>query len=96
MRGCGRVVEEIRKAGMGAHCILQSFEVEAIRHLHDLAPELRRAALYQTPSPDYVGEAMSAGVGYLALSRRLVGDFVVEDAHRNGIQVFGLDSRRTP
>ena len=87
-RGCRRVVEEIRKAGMGARCILQSFELEAILRIHDLAPELRRAALVQTRSPDYVGEALSAGADYLALSRRLAGDFVVEDAHRNGIQVF--------
>ncbi len=88
MRGCSRVVEEILKEGMGARCILQSFEFEAIRRLHDLAPELRRAVLYQTPSPDCVGEALSAGAGYLAISRSLAGDFVVEDAHRNGIQVF--------
>ena len=88
MRGCSRVLEEILKAGMGARCILQSFELEAIRHLHDLAPELRRAALTQTPSPDYVGEAISVGADYLALARGLAGDFVVEDAHRSGIQVF--------
>ncbi len=59
-----------------------------MRRLQDLAPELRRAALTQAPSPDYVGEAMSVGADYLVLSRRLAGGFVVEDAHRNGIQVF--------
>ena len=88
MRGCRRVVEVILRAEMGARCILQSFELEAVRRLHDLAPELRRATLYRTPSPDYVGEAMSVGADYLVLSRRLAGDFVVQDAHRNGIQVF--------
>ena len=45
MRGCRRVVEVILRAEMGARCILQSFELEAVRRLHDLAPELRRAAL---------------------------------------------------
>ena len=28
------------------------------------------------------------GADYLVLSRRLAGDFVVQDAHPNGIQVF--------
>ncbi len=88
MRGCRRVVEEILRAEMGSRCILQSFELEAVRRLHDLAPGLRYAALYQRATPDYVGEAMSVGADYLALSRKLACDFVVQDAHRNGIQVF--------
>ena len=88
MRGCRRVVEEILRAEMGSRCILQSFELEAVRHLHDLAPGVRLAALYQTATPDYVGEAMSVGADYLVLWRKLAGDFVVQDAHRNGFQVF--------
>ena len=61
---------------------------DIVRRLHDLAPGLRCAALYQTATPDYVGEAMSVGADYLVLSRKLAGDFVVQDAHRNGLQVF--------
>ena len=64
MRGCRRVVEEILRAEMGSRCILQSFELEAVRRLHDLAPGLRCAGLYQTATPDYVGEAMSVGADY--------------------------------
>jgi glycerophosphoryl diester phosphodiesterase len=31
---------------------------------------------------------MSVGADYLVLWRKLAGDFVVQDAHRNGFQVF--------
>ena len=88
MPGSRRVVEQILGAEMESRCILQSFELEAVRRLHELAPGLRYAALYRTATPDYVGEAMSVGADYLVLSRKLAGDSVVQDAHRNGIQVF--------
>ncbi len=88
MQGCRRVVEEILQAEMGSRCILQSFDLEAVRHLHGLAPGLRYAALYKTAPPDYVGGANRAGAGYLALSRKLASDVVIRDAHRDGIEVF--------
>jgi glycerophosphoryl diester phosphodiesterase len=85
-----RIVQDIRDHGMTDRVFVQSFEVDALRHVRDLAPELPRGLLRSTLDADPV--AISAELGLAAynpsdaaLSAR---PGVIADLHKAGVALM--------
>lgn len=91
-----RIVADIRAAGMTERVFVQSFEVDALRHVRDLAPELPRGLLRSTLDADPV--AISAELGLVSYNPSdaalMTRPGIVADLHRAGValMVWTVDS----
>ncbi|MGW3180884.1 glycerophosphodiester phosphodiesterase [Kitasatospora sp. NPDC001119] len=84
-----RIVQEVRDHGMADRVLVQSFEVDALRHTRELAPELPLGLLRSTPDADPVAVARDLGLSAYnladdALSAR---PGVVGELHAAGVAV---------
>ncbi|ROT28188.1 glycerophosphodiester phosphodiesterase family protein [Micromonospora sp. HM5-17] len=85
-----RIVQVIRDERMTGRVFLQSFEVDALRHAHDLAPELPLGLLRSTLDADPVAVATELHLtaynpnGTALLTR----PSVIADLHRAGVAVM--------
>lgn len=84
-----RIVREVRDHGMADRVLVQSFEVDALRHTRELAPELPLGLLRATLDTDPVATARDLGLAAYnpsddALSAR---PDVVRELHTAGVAV---------
>ncbi|MEV7770002.1 glycerophosphodiester phosphodiesterase family protein [Kitasatospora sp. NPDC086791] len=84
-----RIVREVRDHGMTDRVVVQSFEVDALRHARELAPELPLGLLRSTLDADPVATARELGLAAYnpsddALATR---PGVVRDLHAAGVAV---------
>ncbi|MET9402982.1 glycerophosphodiester phosphodiesterase family protein [Kitasatospora sp. NPDC002965] len=84
-----RIVKEVRDHGMAGRVLVQSFEVDALRHTRELAPELPLGLLRSTLDADPVAISRELGLAAYnpsdgAVSARLG---VVKDLHAAGVAV---------
>ena len=81
-----RVIDRHRFA---FRCMLQSFDFRVVRAAGDLAPAVRRGALFETGGSDFVAVAEAAGgVHYVAPQYGLVTPEKVKAAHAAGLEVI--------
>ncbi|WP_436770601.1 glycerophosphodiester phosphodiesterase [Yinghuangia sp. YIM S09857] len=91
-----RIVADIRAAGMTDRVFVQSFEVDALRYVRDLAPELPRGLLRSTLDADPV--AISAELGLASYNPSdaalMTRPGIIADLHRAGValMVWTVDS----
>ncbi|WP_229398439.1 glycerophosphodiester phosphodiesterase [Micromonospora okii] len=85
-----RIVEVIRAERMTARVFVQSFEVDALRHTRELAPELPTGLLRSSLDADPVAVARELGVtAYNPTGAALLArPAVVADLHRAGVAVM--------
>ena len=88
----GRVVDEIRLAGLEGLAVVESFNLAAVRESKRLAPEVRAAALFEPKSVRgvrvgrlVVERALGCGADEVALHRALARPAVVGAARRAGL-----------
>ncbi|MFD8788280.1 glycerophosphodiester phosphodiesterase [Kitasatospora sp. NPDC059599] len=84
-----RIVREVRDHGMTDRVLVQSFEVDALRHTRELAPELPLGLLRATLDTDPVGTARELGLAAYNLSDDALSarPGVVRDLHAAGVAV---------
>ncbi|WP_422770602.1 glycerophosphodiester phosphodiesterase [Plantactinospora sp. WMMC1484] len=94
-----RIVSVVREQQMTDRVLVQSFEVDVLRHTRDLAPELPLGLLRSTLDADPVGISAELGLAtYNPSSAALLGrPAIVGDLHRAGVatMVWTVDSPAT-
>ncbi|MGW9452483.1 glycerophosphodiester phosphodiesterase [Streptomyces sp. NPDC055632] len=85
-----RIVEEVRDHGMTDRVVVQSFDVDALKHTRELAPELPLGLLRAKLDPDPVAVARELGLSaYNPLATELLArPDVVKDLHAAGVAVM--------
>ena len=81
------VLERVRKHKLESRVILQSFDFRTLAAMKRLAPEIRRAALWEGAPRDFVAIAREAGATIVSPQFKLVTNEQVQAAHRSGLQV---------
>jgi len=88
-----RVVEAIRSRGLEERVIVESFTLESVGEVGRIAPELRKAALFERtprrpvpPARRIVEMAVRVGADELALDRALVRPALLDAARRAGLR----------
>ena len=81
------LVAAIRRHGVAERVIVQSFDYRTLHAMARLAPEIRRAALYEGAPADFVAVARRAEAAIISPEYRLVTPERVRAAHGAGIQV---------
>ena len=81
------VLAEIRKHGLEARIIFQSFDFRVLRAMKKLAPEIRLAALWEGPDRDFMDIAKEAGTRIVAPEFAHVTPQKVRAAHAAGLEV---------
>ena len=81
------VLESIRKHHLESRVILQSFDFRTLHVAKELAPEIRRSALYAGIPKDFVAIAHDADATIISPNYLLVTKRKVEACHRAGIEV---------
>ena len=81
------VLEQVRKHHVEQRVVLQSFDFRALHAMKKLAPEIRRAALWEGDRRDFVSIARDAEAEIIAPQYRLVTPKKVREAHAAGLQV---------
>jgi glycerophosphoryl diester phosphodiesterase len=74
--------------------ILQSFDFRTLLAMKKLAPEIRRAALYEGPPKDFVQIAKEAEAQIISPEFHLVTPEQVAAAHAAGLQVVPWTANR--
>jgi glycerophosphoryl diester phosphodiesterase len=82
------VLAAIRRRGVGARVIFQSFDFAILHRMERLAPEITRAALWEGAARSFVGIAEEAGTGIVAPEYVLVTEDEVRRAHEAGLLVI--------
>jgi len=83
-----RVVDEIRRAGMGGDVALISFDQRAILRLETLAPEMTRGRLFGHTTPDEVlAHAREAGCELVMPHKGQLTDALAERVHAAGLKL---------
>lgn len=82
------VLQQIRRHKLEQRVILQSFDFRTLIAMQELAPEIRRAALYEGANPDLVEIARQAQTRIVAPIFRLVTPENVRAAHAAGLTVI--------
>ncbi len=81
------VLAQIRKHHLEQRVLLQSFDFRTLHSMKKLAPEIRRAALWEGDNRDFVTIAHEADVEIVSPQFRLVTAEKVRAAHAAGIQI---------
>jgi glycerophosphoryl diester phosphodiesterase len=81
------VLAVIQKHHVESRVILQSFDFRTLHAMKKLAPQIRRAALYQGPPRDFVAVAREADARIISPHYSLVTAEQVAAAHHAGLQV---------
>jgi glycerophosphoryl diester phosphodiesterase len=81
------VVEAVRRHKLEPRVILQSFDFRTLEAARRIAPEIRRAALYEGPPRDLVAMSRDVGATILSPFYLLVTKEVVSAAHAAGLEV---------
>jgi glycerophosphoryl diester phosphodiesterase len=96
-RGIGpleeRVVREIERHGLGAHCVVSSFHPIAVRAVHRIEPALPTAVIYsgRAPMPFYLRRGQGRHLSksrILKPEHTLVNDRTIRRSVRQGLAVF--------
>jgi len=82
------LVEIIKKHKLESRVIIQSFDFRTLVAAKKLAPEIRRAALFEPGSKAVVARTQEAGATILSPHFLLVSAQLVADAHKVGLQVI--------
>lgn len=82
------VLGSIRKRGLEARVIFQSFDFRILHAMRALDPAIRRAGLYSGPVRDFLEIAKEAGAGIVAPEKALVTPEQVRAAHGAGLLVI--------
>ncbi|HET8546798.1 MAG TPA: glycerophosphodiester phosphodiesterase [Bryobacteraceae bacterium] len=82
------VLEVIRRHKLETRVILQSFDWRTLHAMKSLAPEIRRAALYEAGEKDFVTIAREADAAIVSPQYPLVTAQKVKAAHTAGLQVI--------
>ncbi len=82
------VLDAIRRHGLEARVIVQSFDFRILHAMRDLAPEIRRAALVEHGREDFPSIARDAQAEIVAPQHVLITPAQVEAAHRKGLRVI--------
>jgi glycerophosphoryl diester phosphodiesterase len=80
-------IEAVRRHGLEARVILQSFDFRTLAAARRMGPEIRRAALYEGPPRDLIAMTREAAATILSPHYSLVTSRVVADAHAAGLTV---------
>ncbi len=81
------VLEAVRKRGLAARVILQSFDYRTLHAMERLAPGIRRAALFDRDERDFVVIAREAHANIVSPQHRLVTPDKVRRARQAGLRV---------
>lgn len=81
------MLDAIRKHGLEARCIVQSFDFRTLLAMNRLAPEIRLSALYEGTPRDFVSIAREAHAQIISPDFHLVTPEQVKASHRAGLQV---------
>ncbi len=81
------VLALIRKHHLESRVLLQSFDFRTLQAMKELAPEIRRVALYEGTDRDFVSIAHQAGANMVSPQFKLVTPENVRAAHDAGLQV---------
>ncbi len=79
------VAESVRACGLGARCLIQSFDPRVTRAMKRVAPELPRAALWESEPRGAASIATEADAQAVSIAWRLAGAEWLEDARAQGI-----------
>jgi glycerophosphoryl diester phosphodiesterase len=82
------VLDVIRRHKLERRVILQSFDWRTLHAMQKLAPEIRRAALYESGSKDFVTIGRESGAGIVSPQYPLITPEKVQAAHAAGLQVI--------
>ena len=83
-----RVVEELRRAGMGGEVALISFDQRAVLRLQALAPEMTRGRLFgQTTADEVVAHAREAACALVMPHKSQLTDALAERVHAAGLRL---------
>ena len=82
------VLDVIRRHGLGARAIVQSFDFRILHAMRELAPEIRLAALVERGREDFASIAQDARAEIVAPQHVMVTPVQVEAAHRKGVRVI--------
>jgi glycerophosphoryl diester phosphodiesterase len=82
------VLEVIRKRHLESRVILQSFDFRTLRAMKELAPEIRRAALYEGAARSFVEIGKEADAQIVSPEFHLVTAEQVKAAHAAGFEVL--------
>ncbi len=89
------VVESIRRNGVEARVMVQSFDFRVLHEVRKLLPEIPRGALIEEDG-DFVAIARSAGGGFVAPRHVFVTAAKVRQAHRAGLPVIPWTANEEP
>lgn len=81
------VLAVVRKYGLEKRVILQSFDFRTLQVARQMAPDIRRSALYMGLPKDFVAIAHDAGATIISPYYRLVSKKKVDACHKAGIEV---------
>ena len=81
------VLAMIRKHHLENRVMLQSFDFRTLHAMQELAPEIRRVALWEGRDRDFVSIAQEAGATIVSPAYRLVTPEKVKAAHDAGLEV---------
>lgn len=81
------LLDAVRKRGLAARVIVQSFDFRTLHAMKRLAPEIRLSALWGKGPRDLVSIAREAGAQIVAPQHKLVTPEEVERAHQAGLRV---------
>jgi glycerophosphoryl diester phosphodiesterase len=82
------VLAAVRKHGLEARVVLQSFDFRTLLAMKKLAPEIKLSALYSGPAKDFVAIGKEAGAGIVSPVAGLVTVEQVKAAHAAGLEVL--------
>jgi glycerophosphoryl diester phosphodiesterase len=88
------VLDAVRRHGVAARTILQSFDYRSLLAMKKLAPEMRLAALDDSGTEDFVTLARRAGAGIISPRFDFVAPEKVRAAHAAGLEVVAWTPNR--
>jgi glycerophosphoryl diester phosphodiesterase len=71
-----------------ARCAVHSFDHEAVRRMREIAPEIPRGLLFDTPPDDVAASMADAGARDVWPAWRLIDQALVDSVHREGGRVI--------
>src|SRR5262245_19553289 len=90
------VLEAVRRHGLEARVILQSFDFRTLHAIKALAPAMRLSALYEQGPDSFVEVARRAGALIVSPEKDLVTPRKVKAAHAAGLQVVPWTANTRP
>ena len=81
---CARLIDEF---GFKERVIVECFRLSALKTIKEINPQIKTAALFDTPLPNIITQATAVGASYLALHHRLARGPVIERAKLADLKV---------